>query len=102
MDTPEPASLIVNCTSVGLRETDVTFKSLPIEADTLGVGSFVADMVYRPGGTPLLIAAQQRGATVVTGSEILIAQGAASFERWTGKTASRQAMRAAVEDHDRP
>jgi shikimate dehydrogenase len=99
--TAEPASLIVNCTSVGLRETDVTFKSLPIEADTLGVGSYVADMVYRPGGTPLLDAAQQRGATVITGTEILIAQGAASFERWTGMTAPRQAMRAAVDDHDR-
>jgi shikimate dehydrogenase len=33
---------------------------------------------------------------VVDGLEILIAQGAASFERWTGRTAPRQAMREAV------
>jgi shikimate dehydrogenase len=99
VDAPEPAVVLVNCTSVGLRETDRTFKSLPIQADTLGVGSYVADMVYRPGGTALLLAAQRRGAAVVTGTEILVAQGAASFERWTDMTAPRQAMRAAVDPH---
>jgi shikimate dehydrogenase len=100
VDAPEPAALVVNCTSVGWSETDPTFKSLPIRADTLGVGSYVADMVYRPGGTRLLDEARQRGATVVTGMEILVAQGAASFARWTGKTASREAMRAAVDEND--
>jgi shikimate dehydrogenase len=96
VDAPEPAGVLVNCTSVGLRDTDRTFKSLPIDADTLGVGSYVADMVYRPGGTPLLVEAKRRGAVVVTGLEILIAQGAASFERWTDMTAPREAMRTAV------
>ncbi len=95
---PERASLVVNCTSVGLRETDATFKSLPIQADTFGVGSYVADMVYRPGDTELLAEAKRRGARVVTGLEILVAQGAASFERWTGLTASRRAMHATVDD----
>jgi shikimate dehydrogenase len=87
---------------VGLRESDLSFKSLPIDADTLGVGSYVADMVYRPGGTPLLAEAARRGATVVTGLEILVAQGAASFERWTGMTAPRKAMRGAVAHHHEP
>jgi shikimate dehydrogenase len=99
VDGPERAVLVVNCTSVGLRAGDLPFKSLPVEADTLGVGSYVADMVYRPGGTPLLDAAKQRGATVVTGLEILIAQGAASFERWTDMAAPREAMRQAVHHH---
>jgi shikimate dehydrogenase len=94
----ERASLLVNCTSVGLLETDPTFKSLPIQADTFGVESYVADMVYKPGGTELLAAAKRRGAKVVTGLEILVAQGAASFERWTGLTASREAMLATVDD----
>ena len=95
-DAPEDATVIVNCTSVGLRSDDQPFKSLPLEADTLDVGSCVVDMVYKPGGTALLAEARRRGATVVTGMEILIAQGAASFERWTGRTASREAMRGAV------
>jgi shikimate dehydrogenase len=99
VDAPESAAVLVNCTSVGLSETDSPFKSLPIQADTLGVGSYVADMVYRPGGTHLLAEARRRGATVVTGLEILVAQGAASFERWTDMTAPRQAMRAAVDHH---
>jgi shikimate dehydrogenase len=98
VDEPEAAALVVNCTSVGMRRADATFKSLPLAADTFGVGSYVADMVYRPGGTQLLAEARQRGATVVTGLEILVAQGAASFERWTGLTASRKAMHATVED----
>jgi shikimate dehydrogenase len=94
---PERASIVVHCTSVGLREGDLTFKSLPIQADTFGVDSYVADMVYSPGGTELLAEAKRRGATVVTGLEILVAQGAASFERWTGLTASREAMLAALD-----
>jgi shikimate dehydrogenase len=97
VDAPEPAALVVNCTSVGLRESEPTFKSLPLQADTLGVGTYVADMVYGPGETQLLSEARKRGATVVSGLEILIAQGAASFERWTGMTAKRDAMRAAVD-----
>ncbi len=98
VSAPERASVVVNCTSVGLRETDLPFKSLPLQADTLGVGSYVVDMVYRPGGTHLIAEARRRGATVVTGLEILVAQGAASFERWTDMTAPRQVMRDAV-DH---
>jgi shikimate dehydrogenase len=105
VSAPERASLVVNCTSVGLRETDATFKSLPIQADTFGVDSYVADMVYTPGGTEFLAEAKRRGAKVTTGLEILVAQGAASFERWTGLTASREAMHAALDtksDADEP
>ena len=91
-----PAEIVVNCTSVGLADRDATFKALPLQADSLGAGSCVVDMVYRDGGTRLLEAARTRGADVIDGLEILVAQGAASFERWTGRTAPRQAMREAV------
>ena len=98
VDRPQPAAVIVNCTSVGLRESEDPFKSLGVPADTVSVGSCVADMVYRPGGTRFLAEARRRGARVVTGQEILVAQGAASFERWTGTTAPRAVMRAAVDE----
>ncbi|MGH2450307.1 MAG: shikimate dehydrogenase family protein, partial [Candidatus Limnocylindria bacterium] len=88
----EPAEIVVNCTSIGLREGDDTFKALPLEADSLGAGSLVVDIVYRVGGTQLLEAARTRGASVIDGLEILISQGAASFERWTGLEAPREAM----------
>jgi shikimate dehydrogenase len=92
----EPAEIVINCTSVGLDDRGVTFKALPLRADELGAGSLVVDMVYRAGGTQLLEAARTRGARVVDGLEILIAQGAASFERWTGLEAPREAMRDAA------
>jgi shikimate dehydrogenase len=93
---PGAADIVINCTSVGLRDGVDTFKALPLRADELGAGSLVVDMVYRAGGTQLLEAARTRGARVVDGLEILVAQGAASFERWTGREAPREAMRVAA------
>jgi shikimate dehydrogenase len=92
----ERADIVVNCTSVGLHDPEATFKALPVGADELGAGSLVVDMVYRAGGTRFLEAARTRGARVVDGLEILVAQGAASFERWTGMEAPREAMREAA------
>jgi shikimate dehydrogenase len=93
-----PADIVVNTTSVGLRDPEETFKALPLQADELGAGCTVVDMVYRHGGTLLLNTAKANGAEAVDGLEILVAQGAASLERWTGRTAPDQAMREAVED----
>jgi len=93
-----PAEIIVNTTSVGLRDPEETFKALPLQADELGAGCTVVDMVYRHGGTHLLNSARANGADVVDGLEILVAQGAASLERWTGRTAPDKAMREAVAD----
>lgn len=92
----EPADIVVNCTSVGLEQNIDPFKALPLKADTFEAGSCVIDMVYRHGGTRLLAAALAKGARGVDGLDVLVAQGAASFERWTGMTAPRQAMREAV------
>ena len=92
----EPADIVVNCTSVGLETNIDPFKALPLKADTFEAGCCVIDMVYRHGGTRLLAAAIANGARGVDGLDVLVAQGAASFERWTGMTAPRQAMREAV------
>jgi shikimate dehydrogenase len=90
------AEIVINATSVGLHDPSGTFKALPLTADDVGAGSCVVDMVYRPGGTALIQTVQEWGARTVDGLEILIAQGAASFERWTGTTAPRAAMRRTV------
>jgi shikimate dehydrogenase len=95
---PEPADIVVQCTPVGLEGRETGFKRLPIHADTFGAGSCVVDMVYRAGGTSFLAAARSRGADVVDGLEILVAQGAASLERWTGRPAPREVMKRAVAD----
>ncbi len=94
----EPGEIIVNCTSIGLHDPSATFKALPLRADDLCVGRTVVDLVYRNGGTLLSNTAKANGAEVVDGLEILVAQGAASLERWTGRTAPDQAMREAVVD----
>jgi shikimate dehydrogenase len=93
---PGPAEIVVNATSVGLDPNIDPFKAIPLKADTFVAGSCVIDLVYGSGETRFLEAARSRGARVIDGLEILVAQGVASFERWTGKMAPRQAMRGAV------
>ena len=59
----------------------------------------VVDLAYRPEGsaTALVEAARAVGCgTVVDGLEVLVRQGAASFERWTGIPAPLDVMRAAA------
>lgn len=93
---PVPAEILVNCTSVGLNSSSTPFKDLALEADVLGEYETVVDLVYRAGGTVLIEEAQQQGASVVDGLEILVRQGALSFTHWTGLTAPLETMRAAV------
>ena len=96
--TPEDADLVIQCTSVGLQPGADPFKRLPLPADALGVGTCVVDMVYSAGGTAFLTAARAAGADVVDGLEVLVGQGAASLERWTGRPAPVDVMRRAVKD----
>ncbi len=69
---------------------------MPIPREALDGFRFVADFVYRPGGTPLANAARARGIGCVEGSELLVAQGALAFEQFTGLKAPVAAMLAAV------
>ncbi len=93
-----PADLLVNCTSVGLGDPSKTFKELPVSPDAIGTYATLVDLVYRPGGTALELAARERGVTVVGGLEILVRQGARSFVAWTGRSPDLAAMRRAVLD----
>jgi shikimate dehydrogenase len=61
----------------------------------------VVDLGYRPGGADTALVAAARAAgfeRVVDGLDVLVAQGALSFERWTGRAPDVEAMRAAVRD----
>lgn len=94
--TVGPADVLVNCTSVGLHEPERTFELLPVaERDLTGYGT-VVDLVYRAGGTPLFNAAVAAGVAAVDGLAFLVAQGARSLERWSGRDVSRATMDAAV------
>jgi shikimate dehydrogenase len=89
------ADLLVNCTAVGLDGSD-PFDRLPVDADDLIDYGCVVDLVYAAGGTRLIAAAHARGVATVDGLELLVGQGALSFERFTGRAAPVDAMRAAV------
>jgi shikimate dehydrogenase len=96
-----PADLLVNCTSVGLSGSPGV-EGLPVGEDDLATYGCVVDLVYRPGGTALVDAARARQVPVVDGLEILVAQGALSFEQFTGRPAPHAAMRAAAGLPDQP
>ena len=89
------AHLIVNCTTIGMAHgpdpqgTPLLFHQIPPT-------SLVYDLVYNPLETPLLRAAAQAGAGILGGIQMLVYQGAASFEMWTGKTAPVPVMLAAA------
>jgi shikimate dehydrogenase len=99
---PTRAEALVHCTSVGLHDPGATFKSLPLTADQLGQYACVVDLVYRDGGTELLRQAERRGSRCVDGLEILVRQGARSFEIWTGRAAPLDVMRRAARSEHSP
>jgi shikimate dehydrogenase len=61
-------------------------------------GQIVIDLAYRAEGGETALAAAARAAEseLLDGLDVLVAQGAASFERWTGLPAPVDVMRAAV------
>jgi shikimate dehydrogenase len=87
------SALVVNATSLGLHGDEAPAE-LPLAG--LGPGQVAADVVYRPGGTPWLAAAAARGARAVDGLGMLLHQGAAAFEQWTGRSPPVEVMREAL------
>ena len=82
------ADLVVNATPAGLREGDGS--ALPAEA--FRPGQLVLDIVPTKRFPPTAALAKEMGAEAVDGLEFLVAQGAESFEIWTGLKADRAAM----------
>ena len=79
-------NLLVNCTSVGMKDSASEGKS-PLGIGLIPKRALVYDVVYNPMETPLLAAAKKAGARTLGGLPMLVYQGAASFELWTGKSA---------------
>ena len=78
--------LLVNCTSVGMKDSASEGRS-PIGMGLIPKRALVYDVVYNPIETPLIAAAKKAGARTLGGLPMLVYQGAASFELWTGKAA---------------
>ena len=84
--------VIVNCTPVGQTPTA---NATPLKASELNC-RLLFDLVYNPWETQLLRLGRQRGIRTIPGWQMLVEQGAAQFEIWTGQRAPMGVMRRAV------
>ena len=86
--------ILVNATSLGMSpDNDQT----PVPADLFQANITVFDIIYNPLPTRLLQEAKAAGARTIDGLEMLVQQGAVSFEKWTGIKAPVDVMRKSVE-----
>jgi shikimate dehydrogenase len=79
------------------RDADVVVNATPVREEVLvelGPGQTLVDLPYPDTATA--VAAREAGAEVITGLDVLVAQGAAAFELWTGVPAPVDVMRRAV------
>jgi shikimate dehydrogenase len=87
------SDVLINATSVGMHPND---DQSPVAPERLKPDLTMMDIVYNPVETKLARDAKAAGARVVSGVEMLVYQGAASFEIWTGRPAPVEAMRKAA------
>ena len=89
--------LLLNATPIGLKPGDpspVDEKQFPLRQ-----ARAVYDMIYKPAETKLLALAKVAGCKTSNGLGMLLHQGAAAFEIWTGKPAPIDVMRRALEQN---
>jgi shikimate dehydrogenase len=83
---------------------DILVNATPVKEKLLvepHPGMQVVDLAYPPDGRPTALIAAARALDChpcVDGLDVLLAQGAASFERWTGEAAPLVAMRRALRE----
>jgi shikimate dehydrogenase len=87
------ADILINATSVGMHPH--VSQSL-VAPQWLKPDLTVMEIVYNPVETKLAKHAKAAGAHVISGVEMLLYQGAASFELWTGRSAPIEVMRKAA------
>jgi shikimate dehydrogenase len=85
--------ILINATSVGMVPH---IENSPLPEGIVKRFKVVMDIVYAPMKTRLLQEAEIEGCTIINGLEMLLYQGVAQFELWTGKTAPVSVMRQAL------
>jgi shikimate dehydrogenase len=89
----QDADILINATNVGMHPHPE--QSL-VRPEWLKSSLTVLDIIYNPLETRLAKDAKAVGARVISGVEMLLYQGAASFELWTGRPAPAEVMRKAA------
>ncbi len=90
------ADLIVNTTPVGMYPN---VDRSPIEASLmkkLKLNAIAYDLIYTPSPTQFLSLAQEQGATIIDGAEMLVQQGASALEIWLQQPVPVKVMREAL------
>ena len=82
---------IVNASPVGMEK----LPGLPLPAQAIPEGIWVADIIYFPMETAFMTAARARGCRVMNGSGMALWQAVRAFSLFTGQTPDPDVMRAA-------
>ncbi len=100
---PEPADVIVNCTSVGLpsaleqtSSADAELSKLHLTDEMIARCTHVIDLVYRDPPTALAAAGRRLGVQTTDGLDVLVRQGARSLRIWSGREPDLEVMREAA------
>jgi shikimate dehydrogenase len=83
------AHIVVNCTPIGMYPD---IENSPLKKNSINRDMVIFDLVYNPIKTKLLRFAKEKGAKAISGIDMLVYQGAESFELWTGKKAPIEVM----------
>ena len=87
--------IVVNTTPMGMLHSPAEGES-PLAGIAIPPKTFVYDLVYNPSETPLLRQAREAGCQTLGGLPMLVYQGAAAFQLWTGQEAPLDVMFAAA------
>ncbi len=99
------AQVIINCTPIGMFPN---IEATPLDFAQVDLSKFerppvVFDTIYNPIETRLLRDTAAAGCVTIPGTEMFVRQGAAQFERWTGRPAPlgvfREVLRRELENH---
>lgn len=94
-DALNKSQLVVNATGVGMKPNE---SESPLKDTSLLRASMaVYDVIYNPRETQLLRDAKAAGAKTANGLSMLLYQGAAAFELWTGKEMPVKKVQALIE-----
>lgn len=93
------ADLIVNTTPIGMSPHSDQSPLTDPQADQMRSSAIAYDLIYVPNPTRFLQQAQQRGAATIDGLEMLVQQGAAALEIWTGRSVPDAVMRRSLQSH---
>lgn len=98
-DLLNEADLVVNTTPIGMSPQINQSPLTPTDVQQLKKGAIAYDLIYVPNPTLFLQQARSQGCLTIDGLEMLIGQGAAALEIWTGRSVPVETMRHSLRQH---